>query len=129
MNYLRIPLGPLVRVIWLDSQHDIGQVDREDLPNPTQLESVGHLAEQDEAHVVISRDRSPGPNSFEWRANLAIPRRAIVRIETLEVVPPSRAQKNSSCPCGEPAPKGADPCTPDWPCSYAIGRIEDLWQS
>jgi len=79
----------LVRVVWLDSQHDIGQVDTEDLPNPSQLVSVGHLSAEDEAHVVVSRDRSPGPHSFEWRANLAIPRSAIVSIEALSSEPSS----------------------------------------
>lgn len=33
------------------------------------------------------------------------------------------------CPCGDPAPAGFPPCCPNKPCSYAVGRIEHLWNT
>src|SRR5579859_5904231 len=34
----------------------------------------------------------------------------------------------ADCPCGEPAPEGYPPCTPDDPCSYAEGYHPTAWR-
>jgi len=36
-----------------------------------------------------------------------------------------RVRREARCPCKDP--KGAEPCTPEQPCPYAMGRIKELW--
>jgi hypothetical protein len=76
----------LVCVRWIDSSIDTAQVDEEDLPTPRVLVTMGHLSQQTDEHIVVSRDASPHPRSFRWRGNVAIPRGAIVAVSVFDVL-------------------------------------------
>lgn len=80
-------VGCYVQVVWVDSQHQVGQVDAEDLPEPSELTTVGHLSAVRAESVVVSRDRLPNPSSFEWRGNLAIPLFAVRSVLVMHVEP------------------------------------------
>lgn len=68
---------------WLDSCHDSAQVDEGELPSPSELVTVGWLSREEEDYIVLSRDYSPHPGSYSWRANLAIPRAHILELRAL----------------------------------------------
>jgi hypothetical protein len=74
----------VVRVRWLDScvLHD--QVDGENLPTPSELETVGWLSKQTDNYIVVSRDYSPAEDSYSWRSNLAIPTEHVQELMFLE---------------------------------------------
>jgi hypothetical protein len=38
-------------------------------------------------------------------------------------------QPDAMCPCGEPSPHGAKPCSPDQPCSYGQGLSAERWRT
>jgi hypothetical protein len=74
----------MVRVRWLDSCILHEQVDGENLPAPSELETVGWLSKEVTGYVVVSRDYSPAKDSYSWRSNLAIPRAHVLALDFLE---------------------------------------------
>lgn len=70
----------IVSVRWLDSCVQHGQVDEEDLPTPSELETVGWLSFDGPDHIVVSRDHSPAPDSYSPRSSVAIPRTHLIEM-------------------------------------------------
>lgn len=69
---------PAVYVRWLDSSMQHSQVDGEDLPSPSLMQTIGWLAETNNDYIVVARDTNVDPSSYRWRSSLAIPKSAIV---------------------------------------------------
>ncbi|MHB1950219.1 MAG: hypothetical protein ACYCQK_01940 [Acidiferrobacteraceae bacterium] len=82
-------MNDAVYVRWLDSCVQHGQVDTDDLPWPSTLETVGWLSFEGPSHIVVSRDHSPDPDSYSWRSSVAIPRAHVLHMERLAGTPPA----------------------------------------